>query len=171
MASDGCRGKGKTSSWSPRACALQPVLVMGNHPKTGYPAGSDGSLLRAQDDSKRYGPITDDLPRWQQPRVAPTLAKRLRISRRVSAWLIGDGRPPSPLQGVRGSNWPPGLRCAGAPDRPPGAMRAPVHLLRRARRRCRVWEGIRLRVVAFGSASAFAFFGWLRRKVGLPPET
>ncbi len=34
-----------------------------------------------------------------------------------------------------------------------------------------LWEGVRPHVVAFGSASAFAFFGWLRRRLGLPPET
>jgi hypothetical protein len=34
-----------------------------------------------------------------------------------------------------------------------------------------LWEGVRPHVVAFGSASAFAFFGWLRRGLGLPPET
>jgi hypothetical protein len=33
-----------------------------------------------------------------------------------------------------------------------------------------LWEGVRPRVVAFGSAFAFAFFGWLRRRLGLPPE-
>lgn len=33
-----------------------------------------------------------------------------------------------------------------------------------------LWEGVRPRVVAFGSASGFAFFGWLRRKLGLPPD-
>ena len=33
-----------------------------------------------------------------------------------------------------------------------------------------LWEGIRPRVVAFGSVSAFAFFDWLRSKLGLPPE-
>jgi hypothetical protein len=34
-----------------------------------------------------------------------------------------------------------------------------------------LWEGIRPRVVAFGSASALVFFDWVRRKIGLPPET
>jgi hypothetical protein len=34
-----------------------------------------------------------------------------------------------------------------------------------------LWEGVRPHVVSFGSASAFAFFGWLRRRLGLPPET
>jgi hypothetical protein len=33
-----------------------------------------------------------------------------------------------------------------------------------------LWEGIRPHVVTFGSASASAFFGWLRRKMRLPPE-
>ncbi len=34
-----------------------------------------------------------------------------------------------------------------------------------------LWEGVRPHVVAFGSASALAFFGWLRCRLGLPPET
>jgi hypothetical protein len=41
----------------------------------------------------------------------------------------------------------------------------PVHVVGVA-----LWEGIRPRVVAFGSASSFAFFGWLRCKLRLPPE-
>lgn len=34
-----------------------------------------------------------------------------------------------------------------------------------------LWEGIRPHIVAFGSTSASTFFGWLRRELGLPPET
>jgi hypothetical protein len=34
-----------------------------------------------------------------------------------------------------------------------------------------LWEGIRPHVVAFGSTSASAFFGWLRGRLGLSPET